>query len=228
MTVSAEVPSSRFGSPLLGTALGTALIAAALILVAAPVAAPAMAGAAGVTAPGGAGAGTRWVAAGTVRAQTAQQLFEAARGAETELRESAAKRGQQSACIRAAKKYRAVVLSYPQSGYCDDALFFEGSLYRDAAERFSDQGLAKSAMDAFALLTRGYPASKWVPKAHLAQVELYLEPLGNRAGAERAAAIRASRRPSSSSGPAIPAKSRPSRSACSSASLRATSRMYSP
>ena len=85
-----------------------------------------------------------------------------------------------------ARQYRAVVLSYPRSGYCDDALYYEGGVYRDAAERFEDRAFAVRAADAWRLLVRGYPASRWVPKALYERVRLYAGRLDDETEARRA------------------------------------------
>ena len=120
------------------------------------------------------------------RATTAKQLYEAARRAEVSLRGSKTAMRNKDRWEDVGRKYRSVVLSFPRSGYCDDALHYEGGVYRDAAERFDDRRFAVRAADAWALLIRGYPASKWVPKALYAQVRLYAGRLGDEAEARRA------------------------------------------
>ena len=119
-------------------------------------------------------------------ATTAKQLYEAARRAEESLRGSKTAMRNKDRWEGVGRKYRSVVLSFPRSGYCDDALHYEGGVYRDAAERFDDRRFAVRAADAWALLIRGYPASKWVPKALYAQVRLYAGRLGDEAEARRA------------------------------------------
>ena len=119
-------------------------------------------------------------------APTAKQLYEAARQAEEELRGSATAMRNRDRWQDVARKYRSVVLSFPRSGYCDDALYYEGGIYRDAAERFDDRRFAVRAADAFALLIRGYPASRWVPKALHEQVRLHAGRLDDEAEARRA------------------------------------------
>ena len=123
--------------------------------------------------------------AGTA-APTAKQLYEAARRAEEALRGSKTAMRNKDRWEDVGRKYRSVVLSYPRSGYCDDALHYEGSVYRDAAERFDDRRLAIRAGDAWSLLIRGYPASRWVPKALYEQVRLYAGRLGDPSEARRA------------------------------------------
>ena len=117
---------------------------------------------------------------------TAKQLYEAARRAEESLRGSKTAMRNKNRWEGVGRNYRSVVLSFPRSGYCDDALHYEGGVYRDAAERFDDRRFAVRAADAWALLIRGYPASKWVPKALYAQVRLYAGRLGDEAEARRA------------------------------------------
>ena len=120
------------------------------------------------------------------RAPTAKQLYEAARRAEESLRGSKTAMRNKDRWEDVGRKYRSVVLSFPRSGYCDDALHYEGGVYRDAAERFDDRRFAVRAADAWALLIRGYPASRWVPKALYDQVRLYAGRLGDEAEARRA------------------------------------------
>ena len=120
------------------------------------------------------------------RPPTAKQLYEAARSAESKLRGSKSAMESRNQWAAVARRYRAVVVAYPRSGYCDDALHYEGGVYRDAAERFEDRRFAVRAADAWALLVRGYPASRWVTKALYEQVRLYAGRLDDRAEAHRA------------------------------------------
>ena len=120
-------------------------------------------------------------------APSAKELYEAARRAEVRLRGSPRDMGARDQWRAVGRKYRRVVLSYPRSGYCDDALYYEGGVYRDAAERFGDRGMAVRAADAYRLLAQGYPASKWAPKALYEQVRLHAGRLGDLAGARRMA-----------------------------------------
>ncbi len=129
-------------------------------------------------------AGSALPEAGAV-SPSAKALYEAARRAEASLRGSQTAMRDKDRWATVARKYRSVVLSYPRSGYCDDALHYEGGVYRDAAERFDDRRLAVRAADAYALLIRGYPASRWVPKALYAQVRLYAGRLDDEAEARR-------------------------------------------
>ncbi len=135
--------------------------------------------------PALAGSGSARPEAGAVSA-SAKQLYEAARRAEETLRGSETAMRDKDRWQAVARKYRSVVLSFPRSGYCDDALHYEGGIYRDAAERFDDRRFAVRAADAFALLVRGYPASRWVPKALYEHVRLYAGRLDDEAEARRA------------------------------------------
>ncbi len=138
-----------------------------------------------VAGPASGAAATRSAGAGRAL-QTAKQLYEAARRAEESLRGSTSAMRNKDRWESVGRKYRAVVLSYPRSGYCDDALYYAGGIYGDAAERFDDRRLAVRATDAWALLARGYPASRWAPKALYEQVRLYAGRLDDEAAARRA------------------------------------------
>ena len=129
--------------------------------------------------------------------QTAKQLYDAARQAEGQLRGSESAMRNRDRWVDVGRRYRSVVISYPRSGYCDDALHYEGGIYRDAAEHFDDRRFAQRAADAFALLARGYPASRWVPDALYEQVRLYAGRLDDDAAARRALARLRERAPQS-------------------------------
>ncbi len=135
--------------------------------------------------PALAGSGSARLETGALSA-SAKQLYEAARRAEETLRGSETAMRDKDRWQAVARKYRSVVLSFPRSGYCDDALHYEGGIYRDAAERFDDRRFAVRAADAFALLVRGYPASRWVPKALYERVRLHAGRLDDEAEARRA------------------------------------------
>ena len=138
--------------------------------------------AAGFASPGVAGA----LEAETVAAPTAKQLYEAARRAESALRDSREAMRRRDRWEAVGRKYRAVVASYPRSGYCDDALHYAGGVFRDAADRFDSRAFAVRAADAWGLLIQGYPASRWVPKALYEQVRLYAGRLDDESEARRA------------------------------------------
>ncbi len=119
-------------------------------------------------------------------AQPAKQLYDEARTAEARLRGSESRMESRREWTHAADLYQKVVRTWPRSGYCDDALHSRGLLLREAAHRFESRELAVSAVNAFTLLTNGYPSSKWVPDALAETVQLWLDPLDDRARAERA------------------------------------------
>jgi N-acetylmuramoyl-L-alanine amidase len=67
------------------------------------------------------------------------------------------------------------VVAHPQSGYCDDALFYEAEIYREVDRRFSDPGALERSLDSYLLLAKGYPSSKWAPRARLTRGKVLLE-----------------------------------------------------
>ncbi len=111
--------------------------------------------------------------------KSARTLYEEAHAAEQRLTGSQKLQADKSAWFKVARRYHQVVLAYPRSGYCDDALYYEGEIYRQADERFRDRDAVRRALDAYLLLVNGYPSSKWCPMARLARVELYLDRLAN-------------------------------------------------
>jgi len=111
--------------------------------------------------------------------KTAQTLYEEALAAEKSLASSKNLQAEKAVWLKVARQYHVVVLSYPRSGYCDDALYHEGELYRKAGARFGDRDAMVQALDAYHLLLKGYPDSKWGPAARLARADLYLNSLSN-------------------------------------------------
>ena len=77
------------------------------------------------------------------------------------------------------------MLTHPRSGYCDDALYREGELYRKAGSRFRDRDATRRALDAYLLLVEGYPKSKWCPAARLARADVYINQLSNEKAARK-------------------------------------------
>jgi N-acetylmuramoyl-L-alanine amidase len=71
--------------------------------------------------------------------------------------------------------YRSVVVSHPQSGYSDDALFYEAEIYREVHRRFDDSAALERSLDSYLLLANGYPSSKWAPRARLTRGKIQLE-----------------------------------------------------
>ncbi len=123
-----------------------------------------------------------------IPAKSAQALYQEAVNAEKQLEKSKKLQADKNIWYKVARRYHKVVLSHPQSGYCDDALWFEGELYRRADEKFREREAVVRALDAYHLLVKGYPSSKWCRKAHLRRADLYSEsPVGQEIGPNRAA-----------------------------------------
>jgi N-acetylmuramoyl-L-alanine amidase len=106
---------------------------------------------------------------------SARKLYDEAHAAETRLQQSKAKMAKKSEWVRVAKMYRSVVVSHPQSGYSDDALFYEAEIYREVYRRFDDDSALERSLDAYLQLATGYPSSKWAPRARLNRGKVQLE-----------------------------------------------------
>ncbi len=115
--------------------------------------------------------------------RSARTLYKEAQKAEERLHRSEALLRKRSEWRKVAKLYRGVVLNHPQSGYCDDALYYEGEIYIDVYRRFDDQDALKRSLDAHLLLANGYPASKWARRARLTRGKIFLEELSDRKAA---------------------------------------------
>lgn len=115
--------------------------------------------------------------------RSARTLYQDAQKAEERLHRSEALLRKRSEWLKVAKLYRGVVLKHPQSGYCDDALYYEGELYIGVYRRFDDRDALKRALDANLLLANGYPASKWARRARLTRGKIFLEELSDRKAA---------------------------------------------
>ena len=97
------------------------------------------------------------LAPGVVEAQrSASTLYKDAQAAEKSLHKSQARLKKKSEWNKVAKAYRRVVLTYPQSGYSDDALYFEGEILLETYRRFEDRGARQRALDTYLLLANGY------------------------------------------------------------------------
>jgi N-acetylmuramoyl-L-alanine amidase len=118
-------------------------------------------------------------------AKSARTLYNEAVAAEKRLRNAKKLNADKDAWIRVARAYHKVVLSHPRSGYCDDALYYEGEIYRQVDKRFRDRDAVRRALDAYLLLVDGYPASKWCSQARLARADLYLNRLSNLTAARK-------------------------------------------
>ncbi len=119
----------------------------------------------------------------TVAQRSAAALYQDAKAAEEKLQRSKAMLGKKSAWLKVAKSYRQVVIDYPQSGYCDDALYYEAEIYLEVHSRFKDAASLRRALDTYKLLADGYPSSKWAKKARLNRGKIYADKLFNRGNA---------------------------------------------
>jgi N-acetylmuramoyl-L-alanine amidase len=106
---------------------------------------------------------------------SARNSYDEARAAEERLHQSKSRTAKKAEWVKVARLYRSVVVSYPQSGYCDDALFYEAELYREVSRRFDDGAALDRALDTYLLLANGYPSSKWAPRAVLSRGKILLE-----------------------------------------------------
>ena len=107
-------------------------------------------------------------------AKSARALYNEAVRAEDQLNKSKKLRSDKNSWLKVARQYRLVVLNHPRSGYCDDALWHEGEIYKEVDKRFGSRDAARRSLDAYILLVDGYPSSKWNRKARLRKADLYL------------------------------------------------------
>lgn len=108
------------------------------------------------------------------QAQTASTLYTRAQA-----REATARKNPTAANLRAAiSAYENVVLRYPRSGYCDDALWYGALTARFAYEQRRQSGDLKTAERLFTWLKREYPASKYASKvtAQIAALDSLVAP----------------------------------------------------
>ena len=115
--------------------------------------------------------------------RSASTLYKDAQSAERQLHQSKSRLAKKSDWTSVAKRYRKVVLTHPQSGYSDDALYYEAEIYVEIFRRFDDRAALIRALDSYLLLANGYPASRWARKARLIRGKLYLESLSDRKSA---------------------------------------------
>ncbi len=106
---------------------------------------------------------------------SARKLWEDARAAEERLHQSKSRTAKKSEWVKVARMYRSVVVSHPQSGFSDDALFYEADIYREVHRRFDDDAALERSLDAYLLLAKGYPSSKWAARARLNRGKIQLE-----------------------------------------------------
>ena len=107
--------------------------------------------------------------------RSAATLYKDAQTAEKRLHQSQSRLKSKTEWNNVAKAYRRVVLSHPQSGYCDDALYYEAEIHVGIYRRFGDQSALQRSLDTYLLLANGYPSSKWTKRARLSRGKLMLE-----------------------------------------------------
>ena len=127
---------------------------------------------------------------------TVRDLYLAAQSADAQARTAMAQAPDRSdealGLVRAAMRaYKLVVLRYPASGYCDDALWYGGQLGSDAFARFGEERERQAAIAQLRLLASEYPTSPFVSRAkskidHLAPPQAAL-PVSSARAATRAA-----------------------------------------
>ncbi len=116
------------------------------------------------------------LAPGVVEAQrSAATLYKDAQASEKKLHQSKARLKKKSEWNNVAKAYRKVVLAHPQSGYSDDALYYEGEILLEIHRRFEDRAALQRSLDTHLLLANGYPSSKWAKRARLTRGKIFLE-----------------------------------------------------
>jgi hypothetical protein len=96
------------------------------------------------------------IAPAQVLAPAATTAFEKAKSVEDQLGDSPTV----EALRKAARAYEAVVLRYPNSGHCDNALWQEAALFERAFERSAEAAIAPNAAKALEWLVKEYPASR--------------------------------------------------------------------
>ncbi|MGH9322535.1 MAG: AMIN domain-containing protein, partial [Vicinamibacteria bacterium] len=107
--------------------------------------------------------------------RSARKLYDEAQAAEKRLHQSKSRLAKKTEWLAVARRYRNVVVKYPQSGYCDDSLFYEAEIYREIHRRFDDERANERALDAYLLLAKGYPSSKWAARGYLNRGKIFLE-----------------------------------------------------
>jgi N-acetylmuramoyl-L-alanine amidase len=99
----------------------------------------------------------------TASAATARDLYERARAREAVARSAMAAGGAAEARPKveaAIAAYRAVVLRFPASGYCDNALWLGASLALDAYDRYAVADDRQTGQDLLQWLRNEYPSSR--------------------------------------------------------------------
>jgi N-acetylmuramoyl-L-alanine amidase len=99
----------------------------------------------------------------TASAATAKDLYERARAREAAARSAMAAGGAAEARPKveaAIAAYRAVVLRFPTSGYCDNALWLGASLALDSYDRYAVADDRQTGQDLLEWLRKEYPSSR--------------------------------------------------------------------
>jgi N-acetylmuramoyl-L-alanine amidase len=119
-----------------------------------------------------AAAARRTRAASVDRVRPDAALYRDAQAAEKSLRSSPRRLAKSTEWEAVVLRYRKVVARYPRSGYCDNALFAVGNLYRDMARRFKVSAYRDDAVTAYRALVASYPSSSLGDDALWSAVEL--------------------------------------------------------
>lgn len=125
--------------------------------------------------PGPATAAAKKRASELQSAPSDRALYEDAREALARLKGSKKLRSQRAEWDKVVTKLRRVVLKYPQSGLCDDALLATGDLLREMAKQFKLPRYKDDAAAAYRLLADEYPRSKLGEPALFAVFEIVAE-----------------------------------------------------
>ena len=137
---------------------------------------------------------------------TARELFDAARAEEDAIRTTLAHPERNAPdptredYLHATAAYRLVVLRYPTSGYCDNALWSGAQLASESFARFGADADRRAAIDLYGRLTREYPSSRLVAEARTESARLST-PASNRPAAPAAPPVD---QPAPASSPAAP------------------------
>jgi N-acetylmuramoyl-L-alanine amidase len=124
--------------------------------------------------------------AGAVPARSDRELYRKAEEARTAFLRSPAKMAKRRSWEAVIAPYQQIVMRYPQSGYCDNALFAIGDLYRRMGDRFKETRYQREAAEAFLNLATEYPSSSLSEPALFAVFEI-TQASGSRADIAEAA-----------------------------------------
>jgi N-acetylmuramoyl-L-alanine amidase len=99
-------------------------------------------------------------------------LYEEAKAALATLKGSPRLQTRRGEWEKSVLRFRRVVVRYPQSGYCDNALLAIGDVYREMAERFKAPRYNDDAVAAYRSLASEYPSSSLGEPALFAVFEI--------------------------------------------------------